>query len=113
MQHTPEFLKAIVFVIPFILLQFVGFVLSLFWRARLDRAWISACLGFLLLLTGNIGTIVYFVYLFLIYDSTTQGTRLLEIAGMVQSGLQSGLGTLGYLLLITALFIRREPIPSA
>ena len=105
-------MKATVFIYPFIILQFIGLVLSIFWRSRLRRAWIPASIGFIMLLIGNLGSVLFFVYLFWIYDPAIQGPRSLDIVGITQSSIQGGLGTFGYLLLMIALFIRREPNAS-
>ena len=107
MDELIFFLKGSVFSVPFLLLQFIGLILSVVYRSRLPRVWGAAVVAFLLLLIGNISWLIYYgLYIWVFSKSKDYDTG--NIVMLAQSWVQAITGFFGYLLLLIALFRRRD-----
>lgn len=99
--------------VPFVLLHFLGIVLSIFLRQRIGRAWILSLIGFLLFLVAAFAQIAYLFWLYFLMDRTSYSIDVISTAAGLQSVVQSILSILGIIFLMMAIFMRREPRQNA
>jgi len=93
---------------PILLVHLVGLALSIFLRSRLSRGWWAAALAFIIFIVGDAGFLIFYV----IYTSEIMGLRDLELIGRlttIQSVFHAITSFFAYILLMVALFIRRDP----
>ena len=107
MEDVSLFLKGTVLSIPYVLIQFVGCVSSVFLRSRLPRVWVASMIGFFLLMVGNLSYILYFALLVGVF-SKSGNYDAADAVAWGQQILQALLSLSGYTLIMIALFRLRE-----
>ena len=102
-----QFLIAIVYIVPFILLHAAGIVLSLINRRKMPKASVFALVGFCLLLISSLITLLYNAWLHFWLQSNND-TLVLSRVILIQSTLVTILGFIATIFLLAAIFVKRD-----
>ncbi len=109
-----QFLTSALFVLPFIVVHFVGVVLSILLRGRIGKPWLFSLAGFLFLTLTSVIQLAYFVWLYFLFDKARFDSASMVLAGQINSISQGVAGLLGIVCIMMAIFLRprTEPVKA-
>lgn len=102
------FIYYMAYTVPILLLYLIGFVLSIVYRKRLNKAYMFAIAAFLVLLFGILVSVAtqafYYFYLLSSSDNYTYISTYFTVVGIVRTLIE----VIGFILLLIALFVNRN-----
>lgn len=101
-----QLLFSLASVVPFLIIDFVGIVLSVVWRKRMGKAWFFSLAGFLLLFGGSLLQIGFQIWLNLLGGKSNLET--LKTALYINAFAHTILAILGMILILIAIFSGRK-----